>query len=138
MVHGDAARDRTPTPDDSVRRILIVDDQPELRELVGITLGGEAFRICYAASGAEALEVARRECPHLVILDVNLSNGMDGYEVCRMIKQDPLISCARVIMLTSLGSEQDKERGFLNGADDYFVKPFSPLELLRKIDEVLD
>ena len=120
------------------RKILIVDDQPELRELVGITLGGQSLTICYAANGHEALAVCRREHPDVVILDVNLSNGMDGYEVCEAIKRDTDLATARVIMLTSLGAAEDRERGFAMGADDYFVKPFSPLELLAKIDEVLE
>lgn len=119
------------------RKILIVDDQPELRELVGITLGGRSYKILYAGNGPEALDVCRREGPDVVILDIHLSTEMDGYAVCEAIKSSPDLAESRVIMLTSMGGDEDRQLGLSKGADDYFVKPFSPLELLDKIDEVL-
>ncbi|RMF29354.1 MAG: response regulator [Chloroflexi bacterium] len=121
-----------------MKTILIVDDQMEVRTLVDVTLRIGDYRILQAASGDEALEIARREKPDLVLLDVMMPNSsLDGFEVCRRLKQDPATRETTVVMLTALGQEVDKEKGFAVGADDYFVKPFSPLALMRKVEEVL-
>ena len=121
-----------------MKTILIVDDQMEVRTLVDVTLRIGDYRILQAASGDEALEIARREKPDLVLLDVMMPNSsIDGFEVCRRLKQDPATRETTVVMLTALGQEVDKEKGFAVGADDYFVKPFSPLALMRKVEEVL-
>jgi DNA-binding response OmpR family regulator len=121
-----------------MKRILIVDDQPEVRELVSVTLEIGPYRILTAENGAQALEVAQAEVPDLILLDVMMPGGLDGLEVCRQLKSNPLTSGIYVIMLTSRGQEWDVESGFDAGADDYFVKPFSPLELINKVEEVLD
>ncbi len=121
-----------------MKTILIVDDQMEVRTLVDVTLRIGDYRILQAASGDEALEIARREKPDLILLDVMMPNSsLDGFEVCRRLKQDPATRETTVVMLTALGQEVDKEKGFAVGADDYFVKPFSPLALMRKVEEVL-
>ena len=122
------------------QKILIVDDEEPLRLLVRATLEDESgegrYEIIEAADGNEALEVARRERPELVLLDIQMP-GLSGLEVCKMLKDDPATSDLMIVMLTAKGQQSDRERGFAAGADDYFAKPFSPLELLQLVDRVM-
>src|SRR5262245_24937620 len=119
-----------------VRKILLVDDDDLVRELVAATLRGGDYQLLQAADGGQGLELTREQRPDIVFLDVNMP-VMDGVSVCQAIKSDPAIANATVIMLTALGQEVDKDRARRAGADGYFTKPFSPLNLLRRIDEVL-
>jgi two-component system phosphate regulon response regulator PhoB len=80
--------------------------------------------------------VARREQPELILLDIQMP-GLSGLEVCKMLKDDPTTSDLTIVMLTAKGQQSDRERGFAAGADDYFAKPFSPLELLQLVDRVM-
>lgn len=122
------------------QKILIVDDEEPLRLLVRATLEDESgegrYEIIEAADGNEALEVARREQPELILLDIQMP-GLSGLEVCKMLKDDPVTSDLTIVMLTAKGQQSDRERGFAAGADDYFAKPFSPLELLQLVDRVM-
>jgi CheY-like chemotaxis protein len=121
-----------------VKKILIVDDQPEVRELVEVTLSVGNYRILQASTGDEALALTRIERPDLVLLDVMMPNSsIDGFEVCRRIKSDPVLRETVVIMVTARGQEQDLQMGRAAGADGYFTKPFSPLELISKVEEIL-
>ena len=120
-----------------MKKILVVDDQPEVRELVSVTLEVGPYQILAASSGEEALAVARQELPQLMLLDVMMPAGPDGLEVCRQLKSDPATASITIVMLTSKGQDWDREAGFEAGANDYFVKPFSPLELIQKVEEVL-
>jgi len=121
-----------------VKKILIVDDQPEVRELVEVTLSIGDYQILQASSGDEALALTRIERPDLVLLDVMMPNSsIDGFEVCRRIKSDPVLHQTVVIMVTARGQEQDLQIGKAAGADGYFTKPFSPLELMSKVEEML-
>lgn len=120
-----------------MKKILIVDDQMEVRELVEVTLQDEDYQIFQAASGEEAIEVARRERPALIILDIMMPGGMDGLEACRRLKEDKETRSCRILFLTAKGQEVDKEQGLEAGAIGYFIKPFSPLELLAKVEELL-
>ena len=121
-----------------MKKILIVDDQSEVRELVAVTLRIGDYQILQASSGDEALSIVRSELPDLILLDVMMPNSpMDGFEVCRQIKSDPATQHLYVVMLTARGQETDKEMGQQVGADDYFTKPFSPLQLMNKVEEVL-
>ena len=117
-------------------RILIVDDDPDIRTLVAVTLG-DSHAIMEAADGVDAISLARKEAFDLVLLDVMMPR-MDGFEACRQLKGDPLTTNTPVIMLTARGTREDLERGREAGADDYFVKPFSPIALLDKIAKVLE
>ena len=117
-------------------RILIVDDDPDIRTLVAVTLG-DSHAIMEAADGVDAISLARKEAFDLVLLDVMMP-GMDGFEACRQLKGDPLTMNTPVIMLTARGTREDLDRGKEAGADDYFVKPFSPIALLDKIAQVLE
>ena len=120
-----------------MKKILIVDDRKEIRELVEVTLRLENYQIFQAKSGDEAIKLARAEKPDLVIMDVVMPGSMDGLEATRVLKNDPETKGCQIIMLTGKGQPDDREKGFKAGADDYFSKPFSPLELIKKVEEVL-
>ena len=121
-----------------MKKILIVDDQIEVRELVEVTLQDADYTILQAASGEEAIDVARQERPDLIILDIMMPGGIDGFEACRLLKKDKETEPSRILFLTAKGQEVDREQGLAAGAIGYFVKPFSPLELLSKVEELLD
>ena len=123
------------------KKILIADDEEPLRLLVRATLelddaGEGQYDILEATDGNEALEVARRERPQLILLDIQMP-GLSGLEVCKMLKNDAATSDLMIVMLTAKGQQSDRELGFAAGADDYFAKPFSPLELLQLVDRVM-
>lgn len=121
-----------------MKKILIVDDQVAVRELVSVTLEIGPYQILSAENGDQALSLARAELPQLMLLDVQMPGGsLDGLDVCRLLKKDELTKSIYIIMLTAKGQDWDKQAGVEVGANDYFVKPFSPLELLNKVDEVL-
>ena len=120
-----------------MKKILIVDDRLEVRELVEVTLRVKDYSILQASSGEAALETVKAEKPDLILMDIMMPGGMDGLEVTRIIKNDPETKDCTVIMLTAKGQQADREKGLEAGADDYFVKPFSPLDLIRKVEEVL-
>ena len=114
-------------------KILIVDDDIELRELIGFALRQAGYLVIQAADGAEALHVFDREQPDLVILDINLP-GMNGLEVCRRIRAE---TTTPIMMLTVRSSEEDQVQGLDTGADDYLTKPFSPRTLLARVRALL-
>src|SRR5450830_1681783 len=116
-----------------VPRILVVDDEPPLVELVRGYLGREGFEILTAVDGPSAVQLVRDETPDVVVLDVMLP-GFDGLEVCRQIRA---FSDAYVLMLTARSEEIDRIVGLSVGADDYLVKPFSPRELVARIKALL-
>jgi len=120
-----------------MKKILIVDDQVEVRELVGVTLRVEDYQIFQAKSGEEAIEIAKAEKPELIIMDIMMPGGMDGLEATRIIKNDPETKDCTIIMLTAKGQQADREAGLEAGANDYFPKPFSPLDLIKRVEEVL-
>jgi CheY-like chemotaxis protein len=121
-----------------MKKILIVDDQLEVRELVAVTLMGDKYRILQAETGQEAIDATITEKPDLIIMDIMMPGEIDGLEATRRIKNNPEIKDCKVIILTAKGQEADKDKGCKTGADDYFVKPFSPLELIKKIEEIFD
>jgi CheY-like chemotaxis protein len=118
------------------RKVLIVDDEPSLRLLVRATLGDEEYEILEAASGKVALEIARRELPELLLLDIMMPN-MDGLTVCEQLKSDPATKGIKVVMLTAVRRPEDVKRSKAVGADEYFTKPFSPLQLLQLIERII-
>lgn len=118
-------------------KLLIADDEVGIRNLVRMTLTDERYEIIEAKDGDEALAMARREKPRIIFLDVNMPKR-SGLEVCRELKGDAAAAGMTIIMLTAKGQETDVEAGLDAGADDYFTKPFSPVALLRKVDEILD
>ena len=120
-----------------MKKVLLVDDKREIRLLVQMTLKGSDYEFYGAADGKEAVEKALSVKPDLILLDVMMPE-MDGFKACRHIKSSPETESIPVIMLTAKGEEMDIEKGRECGADDYFIKPFSPLELLKKIDKILE
>lgn len=120
-----------------MKTILIVDDQPEVRELVSVTLEIGPYRILTAENGDDALVLAQKEIPDLMLLDIMMPGNLDGIEVCRRLKADDKTKDIFILMLTAKGQDYDKEIGEQAGANDYFVKPFSPLALMKKVEEVL-
>jgi DNA-binding response OmpR family regulator len=119
-----------------VAKVLIADDQANMRQLVRLTLETGRFEIFEADDGDSALEVARREQPDLVFLDWTMP-GLAGVEVCRALRDDPAHDGMRIVMLTARTQNQDREAARAVGADDYITKPFSPLQLLEKVRDVL-
>jgi DNA-binding response OmpR family regulator len=115
------------------RRILIADDEPDLRKMLTAYLQAEGFETSAAADGNQALERARADHPDLIVLDVGMP-GIDGFEVLRKVRAD---SDVPVIMLTARSEEVDRVVGLTVGADDYVTKPFSPRELSARIKAVL-
>lgn len=119
-----------------MNRILIIEDEKELAELLSFNLEKEGFRATIAADGASGLEAAKDFSPDLILLDVMIPR-MNGFEVCRLLKGNPKTAGIPVLMLTARGEEVDRVVGFEVGADDYVVKPFSVREVLLRIRAVL-
>ncbi|HKZ07478.1 MAG TPA: response regulator [Methylomirabilota bacterium] len=117
-------------------RVLIVEDEPDIRELLGFHLEREGYHVMRASTGTEALRQVRHARPDLVILDLMLPE-MDGLEVCRRLRAEAGTAGVPVIMLTAKGDEVDRVVGLEMGADDYVVKPFSPKEVLARVRAVL-
>jgi CheY-like chemotaxis protein len=116
-------------------RILIVEDHPTMREAMRLVLEGEGFSIDEAADGQRALEMIRADPPDLMFLDMNIP-GSSGAEVLAEVRGDPATAGVRVIVVTADG-EEGRERALSMGADEYFTKPFSPITLLRTVEQVL-
>src|SRR6266446_4081783 len=117
-------------------RVLIVEDERDIRDLLLFHLEREGFQVSSASSGEEALRQVRHATPDLVLLDLMLP-AMGGLEVCRKLRQDPATVALPIVMLTAKGDEVDRVLGLELGADDYIVKPFSPKELLARVRAVL-
>ncbi len=118
-----------------MKTILIADDEESLRKLMHTTLEDPNHSILLAADGLEALEAARNQRPDLVILDWMMP-GMTGLEVARELRADPATAHIPILMVTAMGQERDRKQGVALGVQAYLVKPFSPLELLRKVQEI--
>ncbi len=119
------------------KKILVVDDERVLVELLKMRLGEANYEVLIAHDGQEGLETAKREKPDLILLDIMMPK-MDGYQVCRLLKFDAAYKQIPIIMLTARGREQDQKAAHEVGADDFIVKPFDPKDLLTKIATFLD
>lgn len=113
--------------------ILVVDDEKEIRDLVGIYLSNENFKVIKAANGLDALDILEKNEVDLIILDIMMPN-MDGIEACMKIREDKNMP---IIMLSAKSEDMDKIMGLTTGADDYVTKPFNPLELLARVKSQL-
>ncbi len=118
------------------KKILVVDDEPDLVELVSYNLRKEGFDVASAFDGEEALKKIRQESFDLAILDLMLP-GIQGMELCRILRNDPKTEALPIIMVTAKGGEVDRVLGLEIGADDYIAKPFSPRELAARVKAVL-
>ncbi len=119
-----------------MHRILIVEDEQDIADLIGFNLQRAGFEVIKAYNGISATEVAMRERPNLIVLDLMLP-GRDGYAVFRELRRDPRTVDIPVIMLTARAQTEDRIQGLQVGADDYLTKPFSPKELLLRIQAIL-
>ena len=117
-------------------RILLVDDDRRIRQLVGVTLDDEDFQLCYARDGREAVRVARDLQPEVVLLDYQMP-GLSGIEVTRALRADPATAEAAIVMLTGQGGDALRATAYEAGVDDFLTKPFSPLTLEQKIRTML-
>ena len=121
-----------------MKKILIVDDHRDIRELVDATLDSEDYQIFQAENGEQAIATAKQHDFDLIIMDIHMHGAVDGLEATRIIKTDPRMKKCKIIMLTAHGEDENREQSFQYGADGYFCKPFSPLQLLQKVESILD
>ena len=117
-------------------RIVVADDDVDIRELVEFKLSTMGHEIVAVADGAAAVEACREQRPDLAVLDV-MMQGMSGLEAVRIIRADAELADVPVILLTARAQESDVETGFDSGADDYVTKPFSPRELANRVEALL-
>ncbi len=120
-----------------MKRVLIVEDQTDIRKLIRMTLEFEDYDIHEASDGATGLSLARSERPDIMLLDVMMPGEMDGLQVCQALKKDPATRHIKVVLLTARGQARDREAGQLVGANEYLVKPFSPLQLIDTVEALL-
>ena len=120
----------------NMKKILIVDDHPDIRRLLSITLGGD-YKIIEANNGASAIEAVRSQRPAAVLLDIMMPGEIDGLQVLDAIKSDPELKGTLVGMVTARGQSADYQTGLDRGADAYFIKPFSPLQVINWLRENL-
>ena len=123
-------------PAPASERILVVDDEPDIVALVAYHLAKSGYRVSTAATGSDALALARQERPALVVLDQMLP-GLSGFDVLEQLRGDESTRGVAVLMLTARKEEQDRIRGLSLGADDYLTKPFSPQELVLRVGAIL-
>ena len=117
-------------------RVLIVEDEPDIRELLAFHLEREGYHVTRSRTGADALRQVRARLPDLILLDLMLPE-LGGLDVCRRLRQDPRTASVPIVMLTARGEEVDRILGLELGADDYIVKPFSPKEVVARVRAVL-
>ncbi|RKY35936.1 MAG: diguanylate cyclase response regulator [Candidatus Omnitrophota bacterium] len=118
------------------KKILVVDDEPDIRDVLKLTLEGDDFEVYEAIDGVDGLDKVHKICPDIVILDYKMPK-MNGHEVCQILKKDILLRHMPIIMLTGKGDIADKVEGINAGVDDYIVKPFEPRELLARIKMIV-
>lgn len=116
--------------------VLIVDDEPNIVQLVRITLEDSRVQVLEAADGSTALDRAVAFRPDLVLLDVDLPD-LSGLEVCRRLRSDVQLAGTKIVMLTAAAQRDDIARGLAAGADEYLTKPFSPVRLLSLVDQLI-
>ncbi len=117
-------------------KILLVDDEPDILEIVGYNLSSEGYQVITGENGVEAIEKAKKHKPHLIILDVMMPE-MDGIEACERIRQDSKLNSTIITFLTARGEDYSQVAGFEAGADDYITKPIKPKVLVSKVKALL-
>jgi DNA-binding response OmpR family regulator len=120
-----------------MKRVLIVEDQADIRKLIRMTLEFENYEIHEASDGSFGLRMAQAIRPDVMLLDVMMPGELDGLQVCQRIKSDSSMAGTKVVLLTARGQQKDREAGEQAGADDYLVKPFSPLQLIETLEQLL-
>ncbi len=117
------------------KKILIADDNENIRDALTYLLEDEGYKLWLAKDGSDTLKKVREIMPDILFLDIMMPE-INGYDVCRIIKNDPALKNTYVIMLTAKGQVAEQERGKEVGADEYIVKPFSPMEILAKVKTI--
>ena len=120
-----------------MKRVLIVEDQADIRKLIRMTLEFENYEIHEASDGSFGLRMAQAIKPDIMLLDVMMPGEIDGLQVCQRIKSDPAMAATKVVLLTARGQQKDREAGEQAGADEYLIKPFSPLQLIETLERLL-
>lgn len=128
--------DQTPVENFPMQKILVVEDELDIADLIGFNLQRNGYQVLKAHDGIAGTEIALRERPALIILDIMLP-GRDGFAVFRELRRDPRTTNTPVIMLTARAQTEDRIQGLEVGADDYLTKPFSPKELMLRVQAVL-
>jgi two-component system phosphate regulon response regulator PhoB len=118
------------------RRVLLVDDQPSIRKMMSLALGKD-FDLDEAESADQATRLIEKDPPDAVLLDVMMPGSMNGFQLCERIKSDPETRAMIVVLVSACGQVADQEMGRDMGADAYYIKPFSPLELARHLKQLL-
>lgn len=117
-------------------KILVIEDDPVIQMLISQTLRREGYEIVTASDGSEGLRKVKETQPNLVVLDISMP-GLDGYQVCHYLRQDPATANLPIIMVTAMARPSDQRRGFETGADDYLPKPFSLADLVTRVQSLL-
>jgi CheY-like chemotaxis protein len=117
-------------------KILIAEDERDIRDLIAFTLKFAGYEVLTANNGEEAVQITLKELPDLVLTDVRMPK-MTGYEACRLIKADPTTQHIPVVFLSAKGQEAEVQTGLASGGDEYLLKPFAPDQLTRKVAEIL-
>ena len=120
-----------------MKRVLIVEDQADIRKLIRMTLEFEPYEIHEAADGATGLRLASEVRPEVMLLDVMMPGELDGLQVCRQVRADPRLKDTKVLLLSARGQVHDRQAGEQAGADEYLIKPFSPLLLVETIERLM-
>lgn len=117
-------------------KILVVDDEPNIVLILEFLLQREGYHVEKAYNGLQALELANTFQPDIIVLDVMMP-GMDGFEVARKMRSNPVLESAKIVFLTAKGTQRDKESGYANGAEYYMIKPFDNDEFVNTINEIM-
>jgi CheY-like chemotaxis protein len=117
-------------------KILIAEDERDIRDLIAFTLRFAGYEVLTANNGEEAVQMTQKELPDLVLTDVRMPK-MTGYEACKLIKADPATRHIPVVFLSAKGQEAEVQTGLASGGDEYLLKPFAPDQLTRKVAEIL-
>jgi two-component system alkaline phosphatase synthesis response regulator PhoP len=120
----------------SIRKILIVDDEPNIVVPLQFLMEQNGFQVCVAENGEAAIELAAQYVPDLVLLDIMLP-GVNGFEVCQVLREDPHLKHTKIILVSALGRDVDVVKGMAMGADAYITKPFSNRDIVNRVRELL-
>jgi DNA-binding response OmpR family regulator len=118
------------------KKILVAEDERDIRDLIAFTLQFAGYQVVSAADGQEAVELAVKETPDLILMDVRMPR-MSGYEACRRIKTEPALQAVPIVFLSAKGQESEIRLGMEAGAEEYVVKPFAPAELVERVKQLL-
>ncbi|MEZ7895576.1 MAG: response regulator [Thauera sp.] len=118
--------------------ILVIEDQPEIRKLICMTMDYDGFEIHESDNGDSGLKMIKALRPGVVLLDVMMPGSIDGFQVCERVRADPEIAHTPIVMLTARGQQSDILTGRRVGCDEYLTKPFSPLQLIEIVERLLE